>query len=150
MNNISELIEKHAEISEKIERVEDHPLLNEVFEQLGSDDLIEFFDTLNDVTRGGANAGFNGFIYHVELTKFFEENDAEIRSLLESDADQFGTDVMSMVAGFNCLQGSGFSKTDIAKVLYGDLGDCRVDGHQSIIDAVCWFVLENIAFLADV
>ena len=146
-SKIEQLIEEHNLIGEKLERVESFKLLDEIFEQLGSDTLEEFFDTLNDVTRGGADAGFSCFIYSAEILEFYKANQSDIVELISEKAEELGdSDIIKHVLSFNCLKDCDFSPKEVYEVLYSE--DLQ-SASSSIIDALCWAVLEDLAFLAD-
>lgn len=142
MSTFDELKDTHNSITEMIERTEDSELTDIVFEQLGCGDLEEFDGTLQDVTTGGANAGFNGFIYSKELLEFWQENKTEIIEALDQQADDLGEEILTMIEGFTCLNGD-YSKSEIGKVLYGDSTETQ------IVDALGWWTLEQVAFLAE-
>lgn len=137
------LIETLTEQIDKLEAIEDFPLADAIIDQLGTDTAEELLGTLHDVTVGGANAGFGGFITHAELWEFFSANKQALVEMLEKEAFDFSVGVLEMVVGCNCLKDSGYTSSDVAKVLYGD------DEESSIVDAVCWFALETLAYLAD-
>ena len=138
------LIETLTEQVEKLEAIEEFPLADAIIDQLGTDGTAEeILGTLHDVTVGGANAGFGGFITHNELWEFFQANKSALVEMLEEQAEQLGVGVLEMVVGFNCLKDSGYTSSDVGKVLFGD------DDESSIVDAVCWCALETLAFLAD-
>jgi hypothetical protein len=137
------LVETLTEQIDKLEAIEEFALADAIIDQLGSDGAEELFGTLHDVTVGGANAGFGGFIYHTELWEFFQANKTDLVEMLEEQAEEFGVGVLEMVVGFNCLKDCGYTTSDIGKVLYGD------DQESSIVDAVCWCALETFAHLAD-
>ena len=139
--------ELHESLDERIEILEslgNDDLTNAICEQLGCDTAEELIDTLKDVSRGGANAGFSGFIYCSEMLEFFQANKSELIELLEEESNSLGeSGVLELVKSFRCLEGSDITLEDIGKVLYGDSTD------STIVDAVCWFALETLAWNTD-
>lgn len=119
-----------------------------IMEQLGCEDMASFIETLKDVCRGGANAGFSGFTYSSELSDFYDANRAEILSELKelaSDISEGG--LLQMVLGFNCLKGIGLTEDDLGEIIYGKNKDHEM--YSVVIDALCWSALENTAFRYD-
>jgi hypothetical protein len=139
--------ELHQELEERIDILESlaqYDLADAICEQLGCDTAEELIDTLKDVSRGGANAGFSGFIYHGELLEFFQANKSELIKLLEEESKSLGeSGVVEFIKSFRCLQDTETTIEDIGKVLFGDSTD------PSIVDSVCWFALETVAFCVD-
>jgi len=127
---------------EVLERLDSHPLSDAIADQLGVEDGEELIQTLRDVCRGGANAGFGGFVSHKEMEEFFDDNKDELLKLVTDLADEFGFGVLEFVQGFNCI-GKDWSLEEIGKVLFGDSKD------STIIDGLCWFALEDFARLAE-
>lgn len=115
-----------------------------VKEQLGCKDESDFMNTLKDVARGGANSGFSGFCYSSEMLDFYKANREDIVQLLKDSAFDFGTTVIQLIQGFNCLKDNDTTEDDIASVVFGK--DYEHEMSHIIIDAVCWFVLETLAF----
>jgi sugar phosphate isomerase/epimerase len=117
-----------------------------IYNQLGSDNEDEFIETLKDVCRGGANAGFSGFTYSSELLEFYNDNKKLILEELKELASDMGIGLLEMIAGFNCLKGSELTQDEIAEIVYGNSDhECK----SMVIDALCWAVLENTAFKYD-
>lgn len=117
-----------------------------IMNQLGCDSIEDLEQTLSDVTRGGANAGFSGFTYSSELADFFSDNKSLIMAELKDLASDLGIGLLEMIAGFNCLKDSELSADEIAEILYSNSDhQCK----DMVIDAVCWAVLENMAFRYD-
>lgn len=121
-----------------------------IVEQLGyeSIDSDEVKETLADVCRGGGNAGWGGFTYSAEMEEFFKANKSAILEHLKGQVSDFGSDsLIGMIKGFNCLKDSGVTEDEIGAILYSS----NYDGEMSsmIIDALCWAVLEDLAFQYD-
>ena len=110
-------------------------LKNAVIKQLGD------VESLHDVASHGASGGFSGFIYYSETCKFFKQNRAEIVALCKEMADEFGQDVISFIAGFNCLTDDAETRDEIGRAIYGRMKtkDCVV------ANALAWFALEETA-----
>lgn len=145
-----------SELTQEIERVENeqafienvcgHPLAEAIYEQLNCTDLGEFMNTLQDVLKGGADAGFGGFIYHTETNNFYDENDTEIIKIVEETADNLGEEVLTVIAGFNCL--NDVTPSEVAKVIYAD-EELEDEMHVEIKNALAWFALEEVARAAE-
>lgn len=80
-------------------------LTNAVIAQLGLKDRWgvtgdDHESTMRDVARGGADAGFHGFIYYHETCAFYDANAELIWEALCDDAEAFGQTPMQIIAGF--------------------------------------------------
>jgi hypothetical protein len=102
----------------------------------------ECLETLQDVARHGADAGFGGFTYYRDTVAFYKKNRAEIVELVEGLAQELGEEPLAMVAGFNCLKDHGVTVGEVGKVLYGQV---RGDVAELIANALSWFALEEVA-----
>lgn len=150
-------IEREAERSGVSEK-----LIRAVLRQLGGGK--DAIDTLRDVNRGGADAGFAGFTWYSDTVAFFKRCRKEIVALAEQQADGMGENTCEMVASFGCLAGSRLKhdRTDgydcrttahnrailneympsVARCLYGGrLTDDDID----VANALAWFALEEVA-----
>lgn len=117
------------------------PIAESVIEQSGGWD--SFKESAIDVSRYGANCGYSGFIYYSETCGFFDANKKAILGLLSSQARDFGTNVVDMVAGFACL--SDIDKFDIEAILFGfDPSDECAE--TQVKNALAWFALETVCF----
>ena len=116
-------------------------LINAVIHKIG-------IDAVQDVNNHGIDGGFNGFIYYHETVAFFNRHRKAILELAQNFADDFGIDLLSMIASFNCLstnQKPNFSQNEIAKAIYSGKGE-SVD---IIKNAMAWFAAEEICRLFD-
>lgn len=128
----------------------DIQLKEAIIEQLGYDtiDNEELIQTLKDVCRGGGNAGWGGFTYCSEMLEFFQANKSLIVSHLKEQASALGYDsLIAMIKSFNCLKDSEVTEDEIGVIVYGN--DYEGEMSSSIIDALCWAVLEDLAFQYD-
>jgi hypothetical protein len=114
-----------------------------VYRQLGSDNMQEFVETLQDVANHGAGGGFSGFTYYGETVDFTRRNRAEIMQQLKEDADSFGSSVSDMVCGFNCFK--GYSENEILVALYSGTGD----NVTTVYNGLAWYALETVASQLD-
>ena len=122
----------------------DTKLQNALIDQLGYDSLEEAKDTLKDICRGGANAGFSGFTYSAEMLEFYKKNKHSITRFLAELADDMGQEMNDMIRGFNCLKDTPVSDYELGQILF-----CNDYDHEMscvIIDAVCWCAVETLAF----
>jgi hypothetical protein len=115
-------------------------LYDAVVEQLGYDE-DELKGTLEDIASHGADAGWPGFTYYSDTCAFFESNKRAIVELINEMADEFGQDVISFVAGFNCLEDDRETRDEIGRCIYGKPND---DDTQ-VPNALAWFALEEMA-----
>lgn len=116
-------------------------LINAVAEQMGyeSDDQ-EWLDTMADVARGGADAGWAGFTYYTDTAQFYDDNKTDIIQQLHSDADDFGSEsVAHFVASFNCVT---CSPLNVDAVM---LGDGKEEVTTQVKNAIAWYALETVA-----
>lgn len=126
-----------------------------VIEQLGYETEAEELEeeclgTLRDVTRGGADGGFTGFIYYTETLEFFEKNKNLIKEQLKEDAENFGTSIIDMVRNFNALSSSrgkerkpDYTEDEVGQVLYGPTQE--EDFYTQIANCLAWYALEEVA-----
>lgn len=115
-------------------------LVRAVVRQLGGKDY------LLDVANHGAAVGFPGFTYYSDTVAFYKRNRAQIIELCHQLADDLGEDMVSMIAGFNCLRTSDPAdaralRDEIGKILYGRVGDDQ----RNVANALAWFALEEVA-----
>lgn len=123
-------------------------LEGKIQEQLGCDTKEEFKQTLKDVCRAGANAGFSGFTYSSECLEFYKENRTEILEDLKELAESIGEGgLLHMVLGFNCLKDYNLNEDILGEIIYGK--NYEHEDASLVIDALCWAVLENVAFRYD-
>ena len=156
--NAKKLSERSG-ISEKLVRA--------VLRQLGGGP--EAWDSLRDVCRGGADAGFCGFTYYSDTVEFFRKYRREITALCERMADDLGENVSDMVAGFGCLGGQDLRvlqhkhhyseipnherrealreyMPSVSRCLYGGR---LTDDDDLVANALAWFALEEVARAAE-
>jgi hypothetical protein len=103
-------------------------LKHAVAAQMGYDeDDEEFRETMSDVARGGADAGWSGFTYTTDCVAFFREHEDAIMDLVAQDADDYGyKDVATFMATFN----------------RADMLDSGPDGMANLL---AWYALEHVA-----
>ena len=117
-------------------------LINAVAEQMGYGPTDEeFISYMHDVANHGADSGFSGFAYYTDTVEFFKQNREAIVQLCKDYASDFGTDVISMIAGFNCLDDDPETRDEIERAIYGRL---ERDDLQ-VPNALAWFALEEVA-----
>lgn len=113
-----------------------------VIKQLGYEpDDEELQGVLEDVANHGADAGFCGFTYYSETCAFFDHNQTDIVDMVKEMADDFGTDPISLVAGFNCLDDDCETRDEIGRCIYGK----PTDDDTQVPNALAWFALEEVA-----
>lgn len=113
-------------------------LIDLVIEQFGDEEY--FTQCASDIASHGANAGWNGFVYHSDTVPFGEMIRTHVKPILKEYADEFGEDgIFSMMSGWECLD--GYSVDEIAE------GWCSSedDSHTAVMNALAWFALEEVA-----
>lgn len=111
-------------------------LVRAVVRQLGGK------ESLQDIANNSIDGGFHGFIYYSETVPFFKRNRAEILELVRRYADDFGTDPVSVVAGFNCLTDDSETRESAARCLFGGR---LTDNDAQVANALAWFAGEEVA-----
>lgn len=111
-------------------------LVRAVIRQLGGKESLE------DIASHSIDGGFHGFIYYSDTVPFFKRNRAEILELVRRYADDFGTDPVSVVAGFNCLTDDSETRESAARCLFGGR---LTDDDTQVANALAWFAGEEVA-----
>lgn len=111
-------------------------LIRAVVRQAGG--WSNFQEMASDVANYGADAGWHGFIYYRETIPFFKRNKAEILQLAKNQADDFGSEMLQMIAGFTCL------KTDVETVADA-IYNPRTKDDENVRNALAWYALEEVA-----
>lgn len=123
------------------ERPEYKTLINGVINSLGG------VDSVSDVIRGGAEAGFPGFTYYADTHAFAMRYRKLIVKLLEESADQLGEEVVTMVSNFGVFFDRQTRKStmdnDDRKELYKYIGGGKCE-QSTITNLMAWFALEEV------
>lgn len=98
-------------------------------------------ETLEDVARHSADAGWSGFTYYADTLAFYKAHKADILALAQSMAEDFGQDMLEMIAGFGCLKNDKLTATDIGEALFSGRGESAT----TVRNAMAWFALEETA-----
>jgi hypothetical protein len=72
---------------------------------------------------------------------FFKRQRANIREMAKEMASDFGQDVVSMIAGFNCLNDDDETRESIARCLWGRM----TDDDTQVANALAWYAAEEVA-----
>jgi len=80
---------------------------------------------ISEVAKGGADAGFPGFIYTSDCVKFYREHHDKIWDMLGDDAEEMGTTPIKMIGDFN--------RADMATT------------HDGLANLLAWYALERAA-----
>jgi hypothetical protein len=118
------------------ERPEYKTLINAVVRELGSTESIP------DVNRGGADAGWPGFTYYIDTHKFAMRYRKLINKLLQEQANDFGQEVVEMVSGFGVFRKSPMDSDDKME-LYKYIGGGKCEQSQ-ITNLMAWYALEEV------
>lgn len=97
-----------------------------------SADNEEFVQTMSDVAKGGADAGWAGFTYTGDSVAFFNAHESAIMDRAYDDADSFG------------YKGVGEFVATFARA---DMLDSGPDGYANLL---AWYILEAVAYEMDV
>lgn len=108
-------------------------LISAVVRQIGG--WNNFKSAYSDVIRGGADAGWNGFITMADTKKFAMSNRGSILLWLDSVAIVRQTAVVILVGGLDYIRGAHLD--DVAKTLYGDKRNASAD----VANAIAWMAL---------
>jgi len=124
--------------------------INNVIKALGyplngsGDTFKELSLELVNCAEYGANIGISGFIYYSETIPFYKKNRAAIASHIESTAEEFGTDIFSMVQNFGVFRHSEKpTPSEIGKALWD-----KSETHQDLTDlynVFAWYALEEVS-----
>jgi hypothetical protein len=117
------------------ERSDYKTLINAVVNNIG-------LDSIEDVNRSGADAGWSGFIYYHETHTFAMRYRKLIVRLLQEQADDFGQEVVQMVSGFGVFRNSPMDNEDKME-LYKYIGGGKCE-QSTITNLMAWFALEEV------
>jgi len=118
-----------------------------VIKQLGFTELNdELQEILQDICKCGADAGWSGFIYYNDTTKFYDDNEKLIKQHLKDNYQDYGQDygynsIIEMVESFNCFK--QFKNNEI-ELFFMDMLD---DDDDIIVikKGLAWYALEEVA-----
>jgi hypothetical protein len=110
---------------EYMEATEYSGLANAVIKQIGG--WQTFKELAGDIVKGGAAAGWPGFIYLNDIKSFYKNNNVYIVSAWESEAFEYGVDVTAITP---------------AHVVDYQVVETT---HPPIVEKLVWFALELIA-----
>ena len=96
----------------------------DLIERFGGDDEAE--DTMRDLARSGADAGFPGITYYRDTVALYEAHESEIWDALAEDADDMGyPNPLALIATFG---GAG-----------------NVGSDDQLRNLLCWYMAERVA-----
>lgn len=99
-----------------------------------------FTEMAQDVNNHGADSGFHGLTYYVDTCRFYAVNrDSILAYARELAADIGEGDLMTLIAGFNCLKDS--TESEIGLTLYGT----KKQHDTQVANALAWFALEEVS-----
>ena len=120
-------------------------LINAVIANIG-------VDSVEDVMRSGANAGWSGFIYYSDTHAFAMKHRKKIIQLLEEQAESLGEEVVEMVSHFGVFYDHRTRKSSMdnedRKDLYRYLGGGKCE-QSTITNLMAWFALEEVCRMFD-
>ena len=122
------------------ERPEYKTLINAVIDNLSGMDSIE------NINNHGIDGGFGNFIYYADTVKFYKKHKKDILKMAQEMAQDLGKDMLSMIAGFNCLNGrhkgagADYTQTEIGEAIFSGTGEMA----DRILNAMAWFAAEEV------
>jgi len=117
-------------------------LINAVLKGFNCSTFAEVQQTMNDVRNHGIDGGYGSYCYYSDTHAFAMKHRKQIVSLLEERANDFGQEVVEMVANFGQFRTNKMDndeRKDLYKYLGG--GKCEVGG---ISNLMCWFAVEEV------
>lgn len=111
-------------------------LIRAVVRQCGGWD--SFKEMAPDVANYGASGGFHGFIYYTDTLAFFHKNRDEIKKACSSLAEDLGENVLDMIGGFRCIEGS--TSEEVGETLYGP----KSKADTQVANCLAWYALEEV------
>ncbi len=138
-------------------------LIRSVVNQIGG--WESFTESAPDIANHGIDGGFSGFIYYSDTEPFARRNRALIAEMASDQANDFGTNPIELIAGFNCFcrnrksrnrdefmpvdqrtslerQEDNALREQIAKALYTGKQD---DDGENVLNALAWYAGEEVA-----
>jgi hypothetical protein len=113
-------------------------LIRAVVRQFGG--WESFAQSAPDVSRGGIDGGFHGFIYTADTESFAKWNRFDIQKMAQAQAEEFGTSVTEMIQNFGCFRnGSKPTDSEIGIALYAG----KDDGAR-VLNALAWYAGEEV------
>ena len=121
-------------------------LQQRVIEQLSGESELnqDNASTLKDVTNGGADAGFSGFIYYNETCKFFDDNKDLIMEQWLEDRWSIGYNSLTeMLSSFKCFK--DVDTYDIEAFLINSEDESNEE-QITLKNGLAWYALESVAW----
>lgn len=116
----------------------DSALIKAVVKQSGG--WASFQEDAQSIAQHGVDGGFHGWTYYSDTLAFYAKNQALVRNLAKSMADEFGQDTIAMIAGFNCLRNDS-THEEIGETLYGK----KAQHDTTVANALAWFACEEVS-----
>jgi len=135
-------------------------LFQAVYEQLEADSHEEFVQICEDICRGGASGGFNGFISYQQTRDFAHANQSIIEEELVEDARELSMSPSELIKTCNWIKDylSEFTTQEFEpifwRIFYAQpLGDgdedydyYYFDNETVVLNQIAWWALEHVAF----
>ena len=126
LKTLKKVIEEHKEYKR---------LINAVINRVG-------LDSVEDINKHGIQGGYSGFIYYSDTVAFASRHRKMICSLLDDDADSFGTEIVEMVSNFGKYRYNRMDEDDKID-LYRYLGGSRCL-YDQIPNLMAWYAAETV------
>ena len=112
------------------------PLIQAIFKTLTKDNL-------KDVSNYGIDGGFSGFIYYSETSAFYRKFRKIINEMVLNSCKELGyKSPIEMILSFKCVNED--EENNIGICLYGG----KLSEDTILIEnALCWYAVEEIAYL---
>lgn len=111
-------------------------LINAVIDRVG-------LESVEDINRHGIDGGFNGFIYYADTHAFAMKHRTEIVKLLETEAEDFRTEIPEMVRNFGVFQRGDSMDANDRRELYKYIGGGSPE-QSTIINLMAWYAAETV------
>jgi hypothetical protein len=110
----------------------------------GSEYFKDLSSDLESCANYGANIGIHGFSYTKDTSIFYQENRKDIVSHMINTADEFGTDIISMIQNFGIFRNTEKPKVEtVGKALWGSI-QCEAE-FKEIYNVCAWYALEEVS-----
>ena len=133
--------------------VKEIPLVRAVIRQLGYRALtVECLELLMDVHKGGADAGWHGFITTSETWDFTRRNWAHIVKEMSNLSDDLGGTITCMVEKWRCMEAHSLRKIEAALLAgkpkpFKQTNVYYSEAQEALFQSLAWFALETVAQL---
>jgi len=121
-----------------------HPLAPAVLRQLGGG--ADAVTSAIEAGNHGADAGWSGFTYYTDTSRFAKAHRGAIAKLAAETAADFGQGLIEMVKRFVCLKGLEDADEAVSLALFGGKPRNKDIADEVLLveNALAWFALEEV------